>query len=135
MSAGVSTEDGGVIRCANRRAGDCPPYPARREGDCPPYRWNHFKVFVRIGSGAVAMLCPLFAVMAAEPTPAQLQFFENRIRPLLAENCYKCHSTQAEKVKGRLLLDSREGVLKGGDTGPAIVPGDPENSLLIKAVR
>jgi hypothetical protein len=81
------------------------------------------------------MVYPLFAVMAAEPTPAQLQFFENRIRPVLAENCYKCHSTQAEKVKGRLLLDSREGVLKGGDTGPAVVPGDPENSLLIKAVR
>src|SRR2546429_403966 len=73
--------------------------------------------------------------LAAEPTPAQLQFFENRIRPVLSENCYKCHSAQAEKVKGRLLLDSREGVLKGGDTGPAIVPGDPESSLLIKAVR
>src|SRR5205807_4064930 len=72
---------------------------------------------------------------AAEPTPAQLQFFENRIRPVLAENCYKCHSVQAEKVKGGLLLDSREAVLKGGDTGPALIPGDPEHSLLIKAVR
>src|SRR5262245_39169400 len=62
-----------------------------------------------------------FRVIAAEPTPAQLQFFENHIRPVLAENCYKCHSQQAEKVKGGLLLDTREGVLKGGDTGPAIV--------------
>jgi len=60
--------------------------------------------------------------LAAEPTPAQLEFFENRIRPVLAENCYKCHSQQAEKVKGGLLLDTRDGVLKGGDTGPAIVP-------------
>lgn len=76
-----------------------------------------------------------FSVRAAEPTPAQLQFFENRIRPVLAENCYKCHSDQAEKVKGGLLLDSRDGLLKGGDTGPAIVPGDPDHSLLIKAVR
>jgi Protein of unknown function (DUF1553)/Protein of unknown function (DUF1549)/Planctomycete cytochrome C len=76
-----------------------------------------------------------FSARAADPTPAQLQFFENRIRPVLAENCYKCHSDQAEKIRGGLLLDSRGGVLKGGDTGPAIVPGDPEHSLLIKAVR
>jgi hypothetical protein len=72
---------------------------------------------------------------AAELSPAQLQFFENRIRPVLAENCYKCHSQQAEKIKGGFLLDTREGLLKGGDTGPAIVPGDPESSLLIKAIR
>ena len=64
-----------------------------------------------------------------------VEFFEKRIRPLLVENCYKCHSAQSEKVKGGLLLDTREGVLKGGDTGAAIVPGDPEKSLLIKAVR
>jgi hypothetical protein len=57
------------------------------------------------------------------------------VRPVLANNCYKCHSVQSDKVKGGLLLDSREGLLKGGDTGPAIVPGDPEHSLLIKAVR
>ena len=63
------------------------------------------------------------------------EFFEKNIRPLFAENCYKCHSPQSEKIKGNLLLDTREGLLKGGQTGPAIVPGDPENSLLIKAVR
>src|SRR4051794_17539733 len=68
-------------------------------------------------------------------TPAQTQFFESRIRPLLADNCYKCHSQLSEKVKGGLLLDTREGTLKGGETGAAIVPGDPEKSLLIKAVR
>ncbi len=72
---------------------------------------------------------------AADLTPAQTQFFENKIRPLFADNCYKCHSPQAEKVKAGLLLDTREGVLRGGDTGPAIVPGDPEKSLLIQAVR
>jgi hypothetical protein len=71
----------------------------------------------------------------AEPTPAQLQFFENRVRPVLVQNCYKCHSQQAEKVKGRLLLDSKQGVLRGGENGPAIVPGEPEKSLLIKAIR
>src|SRR6266511_4674452 len=63
------------------------------------------------------------------------EFFENRIRPVLVEHCYKCHSATSEKVEGGLLLDTREGVLKGGDTGPAIVAGDPEKSLLIKAVR
>ena len=72
---------------------------------------------------------------AAEPTPAQLDFFENKIRPILADRCYKCHSTFAERIKGGLLLDSREALLKGGDTGKAIVPGDPEGSLLIKAIR
>src|SRR6266545_1743064 len=72
---------------------------------------------------------------AADLTLAQTQFFESKIRPVLADNCYKCHSQQAEKIKGGLLLDTREGVLKGGETGPAILPGDPEKSLLIKAVR
>jgi len=54
----------------------------------------------------MALVVALSSV-AAEPTPAQLQFFENRIRPILANNCYKCHSQQAEKVKGGLLLDTR----------------------------
>ena len=72
---------------------------------------------------------------AADLTPAQTDFFENKIRPVLADHCYKCHSTFAEKIKGGLLLDSREALLKGGDTGKAIVPGDPEASLLIKAIR
>ena len=72
---------------------------------------------------------------AADLMPAQVDFFESKIRPILADRCYKCHSTLAEKIKGGLLLDSREALLKGGDTGKAIVPGDPESSLLIKAVR
>src|SRR5437899_4277332 len=71
---------------------------------------------------------------AADLSPAETQFFESKIRPILSDKCYKCHSGQAEKVRGSLLLDSKEGVLKGGETGPAIVPGDPEKSLLIKAV-
>ncbi len=75
------------------------------------------------------------ACFAAAPTPAQTSFFENKIRPILADNCYKCHSQQSEKVKAGLLLDTRDGVLKGGESGAVIVPGDPEKSLLIKAVR
>ncbi|MDQ3622409.1 MAG: DUF1549 domain-containing protein, partial [Verrucomicrobiota bacterium] len=74
----------------------------------------------------------------AEPAPApskeQLAFFESKIRPILAGNCYKCHSLEQGKAKRGLTLDTREGVLKGGETGPALEPGDPQNSLLIKAV-
>jgi len=78
---------------------------------------------------------PLAGGAAAELTPAQEVFFENKIRPVLADNCYKCHSLRSEKIKGGLLLDSREGLRKGGDTGPGLIPGDSEKSLLIKAVR
>lgn len=61
-------------------------------------------------------------------------FFEARVRPLLAERCFECHSHE-KTIKGGLVLDSRSGWEKGGDTGPALVPGKPEDSLLIKAVR
>ena len=98
----------------------------------------------REASWSAAVLCRFyFAVIlsalptafAADLTPAQTQFFENKIRPIFADNCYKCHSQSAEKVKGGLLLDTKDALLKGGETGPAVVPGDPEKSLLIKAVR
>ena len=72
---------------------------------------------------------------AAAPSAADLEFFEKRVRPVLSERCYQCHSQQAKKLQGSLLLDSPEGWLAGGDTGPALVPGDPEKSLLIEAVR
>jgi hypothetical protein len=63
------------------------------------------------------------------------EFFEKKIRPLLVEHCYACHSKDAKKQRGGLLLDTRAGLRKGGETGPAIVPGKPKESLLIKAVR
>jgi hypothetical protein len=72
---------------------------------------------------------------SASFSPEQLQFYQKQVQPILADNCYKCHSHQADKIKGEFLLDSREALLKGGETGPAIVPGDPDKSLLIKAVR
>jgi mono/diheme cytochrome c family protein len=72
---------------------------------------------------------------AADPTPDQVQFFENQIRPILSDKCYACHSADATKVRGGLLLDSREGTLQGGDSGPAVVPGHPNRSLLISAVN
>src|SRR5262249_43611726 len=62
------------------------------------------------------------------------EFFEKRIRPLLTEHCYSCHSTAAKKQKGGLLLDTRAAMLKGGDSGPAIVPRKAGASLLYRAV-
>jgi hypothetical protein len=67
-------------------------------------------------------------------TPEQIAFFEKSIRPVLVRECYTCHSMSAEKIKGGLRLDTREGMLTGGKTGPAIVPGDPKKSLLLKAL-
>ena len=85
---------------------------------------------------SVAIALATRAVAATATFPAEdLEFFEKRIRPLLAERCYECHSTSAKKLKGGLLLDSRAAVLKGGDTRPAVVPGQPDKSLLIEAVR
>ena len=68
-------------------------------------------------------------------TPEHTEFFERKVRPVLVEHCYECHSAGAKKIKGGLMLDSRAGVIKGGDTGAAITPGDPEASLLIQAIR
>jgi cytochrome c553 len=70
---------------------------------------------------------------AAEPDAAQIEFFEQRIRPMLANECYECHGLK--KRKGGLRLDFRDGLLKGGDSGPAIVPGDAKKSLLIQSIR
>ncbi len=73
---------------------------------------------------------------AAKPiSAADLAFFESKIRPVLIDNCYKCHSKQADKVRGGFLIDTREAILHGGNTGAAIVPGKPEESLLIQAIN
>ncbi|MBI3882189.1 MAG: PSD1 domain-containing protein [Verrucomicrobia bacterium] len=83
----------------------------------------------------VAAALSASAATAEIPTPQQLDFFEKKIRPVLVEHCYKCHSATSEKIKGGLTLDTREGLLRGGETGPAIVPGDAGKSLLIEAIR
>lgn len=78
-----------------------------------------------------------FAAAAdAVPDRKGIAFFEKKIRPVLVESCYQCHSEKSgSKLKGGLFLDSRDGMLQGGETGPAIVPGSPEDSLLIEAIR
>ena len=81
----------------------------------------------------------LLALIGATPAIAAdadgEAFFEAKIRPVLVEKCYSCHSAGAEKVKGNFRLDSREGMVKGGDTGPSVVPGKPDESPLIEAIR
>jgi len=79
-------------------------------------------------------------VTTPNATPAagsaeQIAFFEKKIRPVLVQSCYECHSVESKKSKGGLLLDSREALLAGGTTGPAVVSGKPDESLLIKAIR
>ncbi len=66
---------------------------------------------------------------------ADVEFFESKVRPILADHCFKCHGKDPQKFKGGLLLTSRQSILSGGDTGPAIVPGKPSESLLIDAIN
>src|SRR4051812_22068295 len=89
--------------------------------------------WLNLFAGFLGLTLPL--ARAADPTPAEVEFFESKIRPVLTQACYKCHSAEAERVKGGLLLDTREGMLKGGESGPSVVPGDPEKSKLITAIR
>jgi hypothetical protein len=67
--------------------------------------------------------------------PEGRDFFEAKVRPVLVEHCYRCHSDRSDKAKGGLKLDSRAGLREGGDSGPAIVPGKPDESLLLRAIE
>src|SRR3954467_955380 len=83
--------------------------------------------------GVLFALAGRSAAQDAAPGSEEAKFFESRIRPLLIDSCTKCHGP--EKQRGGLRLDSRAALLKGGETGPAILPGKPNESLLLKAVR
>jgi hypothetical protein len=87
---------------------------------------------------SACLLAALLAASApaADPTPEQAEFFETKVRPVLVEHCYKCHSAETKKEpKGGLRVDGRARLLQGGDGGPAVVPGDPARSKLVEAVR
>ena len=93
---------------------------------------------------AIVFCCLTVAVAVGDPVqetrPAQfsdesLEFFEKKVRPLLVKRCYECHSGDAKEIQAGLRLDTRSAVLKGGDTGPAAVPGQPAKSLLIDAIN
>src|SRR5262245_22355312 len=80
-----------------------------------------------------------FAVILGGSLPARAappaDEYEARIRPVLVEHCYKCHPAEQKTEKGGLRLATRAGMLKGGESGPAVVPGKPGESLIIKAIR
>ncbi|MEK6236976.1 MAG: DUF1549 domain-containing protein, partial [Planctomycetales bacterium] len=89
------------------------------------------------------LACTLVGVVRAEEKPnskettnsQDVEFFENKIRPVLVKHCYKCHSDQSKNLQGGLRVDLRESLRKGGESGPAVVPGDMKKSLLLDAVR
>lgn len=88
--------------------------------------------WLRSGIAVLVFLCvtaPTFAVSSAD------DYFEQKVRPLLVERCYKCHSSETGKTSGGLALDTKQGWEKGGDSGPAIQPSDPDGSLLVQAIE
>ena len=87
------------------------------------------KPLIKLGI-IILVFCFSFNAQAA----SEFDFFEKEIRPLFHQHCYECHSAEKGKAKGGLVLDRRDGWAKGGDSGPAIVPGDPSASLLIRAI-
>src|SRR5579864_7039901 len=92
----------------------------------PPHLIAVFSLLIAGATGAAA---------EPAPSPEGVAFFEKKIRPVLVAHCYQCHSAQAAQVKGGLQLDTREGVLRGGESGVVVVPKEPDKSLLIQALR
>ena len=86
---------------------------------------------------ALRMLClaTLGSARLAAADPAATEFFEKNIRPVLVDHCYECHGGDPAKIKGGLNLTFREGLLKGGEHGAVLVPGDAESSRLMTALH
>src|SRR6266446_3500582 len=84
----------------------------------------------------VTLMVSLPPVVAGQPAPTDdpaVAFFEKKVRPVLVDNCYNCHSADTN-AKGGLRVDDRNGMIQGGGRGPALIPGHPEKSLLLRAV-
>ena len=96
------------------------------------------RFFITFVALAVALVpAAAMAQQSASPNPnaQQLDFFEKKIRPVLVEHCYECHATDAKSIQGGLSLDTAQGLLRGGDSGPALVPHQGDSSLIIQAIR
>src|SRR5580765_5070670 len=85
--------------------------------------------------GLLVVLITIAPATALRADDAGIEFFEKKVRPILVQYCYECHSENAKKLGGGLLLDSRDGVRQGGDSGAVIESGKPNESLLIEAIR
>src|SRR5271155_1670756 len=90
------------------------------------------RLLVALIAAVVPLVAPLIAAAADEA--ALVEFFEKKVRPILVSNCYNCHSANTN-AKGGLRVDDRTGLIEGGNSGPAVVPGKPEKSLLLQAVK
>jgi cytochrome c553 len=89
----------------------------------------------RVLAAPITLLVTMGAFAQTEQlTPEQTEFFESKIRPVLVKNCYMCHSRQSKSAQGGFVLDSKDGMHRGGATGPALVPGKPDESLLIQLI-
>src|SRR5580765_3476016 len=110
----------------------CPNFTA---SCCFFFEMRLLRLFPLLSAAVVALPAVAAVTQAPVADQAGLEFFEKHIRPVLAEKCYKCHSAESEKVKGGLLLDTREGIRDGGDSGHAVMPGNLEESLLVKALH
>jgi len=86
-------------------------------------------------TGTILLLLAVHSFAQDAPTADQREFFEAKIRPVLARNCYQCHSSDSKTALGGLTLDSRAGIRRGGQSGPAVIPGKADQSPLIRAVR
>src|SRR5947207_3404568 len=86
-------------------------------------------------AGILALVCVGLSPALARADGSDTEFFEKKIRPVLVESCYECHSSRAKELKGELRLDSAESLKAGGETGPVVAPGSPEKSRLIDAIR
>ena len=92
------------------------------------------KCFVACLAALTVPLSSMAADGKSEFSADDLEFFEKNVRPVLVQHCYECHSAKSDEVEADLRVDFREGLLKGGETGPAIVPGKPAQSRVVKAV-
>jgi len=122
LVAGIGGPDGGWNGCKERER------PRRR-------------ILGRTCAASVALAISLLLPAAwgeesSEPLPttSETSFFETKVRPILVEHCYECHSVKAGAAEGGLLVDSRVAIRQGGDSGPGVVPGDPEASLVLTAI-
>lgn len=91
--------------------------------------WRVLMVVIVVGCGSAAF------GDEKKPTAKDIAFFNRKIRPVLIQHCYKCHSAKSKNLQGGLWLDTRKGIREGGETGPAVVPGNIEKSLLIDALE
>src|ERR1043165_3774697 len=117
---------------ALRSSGACRIAPWIRSNNQPQRRFFRSNPVLSCRTLAGVILIVVVSPVSAQSTdPKAIEFFEKKIRPVLVQHCYECHSAGSSKVKGGLLLDTRDGIRKGGKSGPAVVPGKLQDSLLI----